>query len=725
MSAAYRRARLRASSSCAAVLLPLCWSVASFAQQDAESPAVTLDAVTVTESADNPSPYTVEVTASSTRLPLSLRDTPQSVSVFTEQRIQDQNLQSLRDVLDNTPGVYSYSYDTERVVFTARGFVIDNILNDGVPMPVGLNAGSADPTLDTALYERIEIVRGATGLLSGAGNPSAAINLVRKHATAQQPEGSLLLSYGSWNNFRSVGDISTPLNQDGSVRARVVAVYQNRESYQDLYENEKQVFYGVVDTDLTSQTRLSLGYDFQKTLPQGNTWGSFPLFFSDGTRTDWSRSVTTTADWSFWNNKTQTAFAELNHEFANGWSLRSSVSRREIDGDSNLLYLSGFPDRETGEGLEAYAYRSDDHGRQNAIDVYASGPFKLFGRQHELVVGAMGAWRHQDAYEHQVTSELGSTGNFFDWDGSYPEPTYSPDADYAMRVRGRQSAAYTALRLSLADPLKLIAGARLSQWKSDYFYIYSGPEPFVQDHDKLTPYAGLIYDFLPQWSAFASYMKIFNPQNYFLADKRIIEPLDGYSTEVGIKGSHFDGKLNTALTLFDTRQDNVANPTGEYIEDNPNLPIYASVDGTRSRGFELEVNGELAPRWNLSAGWSYFKLEDGDGNGIRRYVPRTTLRTFTTYTLPGDWNKLTIGGGVNWRSKNEVPVSNPSFELEPVSQKGVALANLMARYDITPRITAQLNADNLFDKKYYVIDEYGNLYYGQPASVAASLSYTF
>ena len=66
--------------------------------------------------------------ASATKLPLSLRETPQSVTVVTRERLDDQNLQSLRDVLDDTPGVYSYAYDTERVLFTSRGFIIDNLL---------------------------------------------------------------------------------------------------------------------------------------------------------------------------------------------------------------------------------------------------------------------------------------------------------------------------------------------------------------------------------------------------------------------------------------------------------------------------------------------------------------------------------------------------------------------------------------------------------------------
>ncbi|MDB5969605.1 MAG: TonB-dependent siderophore receptor [Hydrocarboniphaga sp.] len=706
-------------------LLVLCISCSAQAQdQSPADKAVVLDTVTVTEAADKA--YTVDGSASATKLPLSLRDTPQSVTVVTRQRMDDQNLQSMRDVLDNTTGVYSYAYDSERVVFTSRGFIIDNTLYDGVPVAPGLNAGSTDATLDTALYERIEIVRGATGLMTGAGNPSAAVNLVRKHADSEIFIGSASLSYGSWDDFRSTADISTPLSSDGKIRARVVGVYQNRDSYMDLYKNEKQVFYGIVDADLSPNTRLSVGYDYQQTLPQGNTWGSFPLFFSDGTRTDWPRSVTTATDWSYWNNKTQTAFAELNHQFGNGWSLRSTVSRRATDGNANLFYVFGFPDKQTGEGLYPYAYRSDDHGRQNSVDAYLSGPFELFGRKHELVVGGMGSWLHVDSYEYQP-GDLADVGNFYEWDGSYPEPEFASEGDYIARVRTRQSAAYTALRLSLADPLKLIAGARYSTWKSSDYYVYDGPDAAEQDYRRVTPYAGLIYDLNKTYSAFASYTKIFNPQKYQRQDGSYLDPLDGYSTEIGIKGEHFGGRLNTALTLFDTRQDNVAvTDFGEDVNDDPMRQAYLEADGTRTRGFELEANGEVLKDWNLSLGWSHYTMQDTDGATVKGYIPRTMVRAFTTWTLPGALHELSIGGGLNWQSDNYVTVeSSLAGDTAQVKQGSFIQASLMARYQITPHLSAQLNGNNLLDKKYYVVDEYGNLYYGEPASAMATLRYDF
>jgi outer membrane receptor for ferric coprogen and ferric-rhodotorulic acid len=685
---------------------------------------VVLDAVTVTEAAEKA--YTVDDSASATKLPMSLRETPQSVSVITQQRIEDQNLQSLRDVLDNTTGVYSYAYDSERVVFTSRGFIIDSTLYDGVPVAPGLNAGSADPTLDTALYERIEVVRGATGLMTGAGNPAASINLVRKHADSEVFTGSASLGYGSWDDFRSTADISTPLTSDGKIRARVVGVYQNRDSYTDLYSNEKQVFYGVIDADLTPSTRLSVGYDYQQTLPQGNTWGSFPLFYSDGSRTDWPRSVTTATDWSYWNNKTETIFAELNHDFGGGWSLRATAQRRETDGHANLFYLYGYPDKQTGEGLYPYAYRSDDYGRQNSFDAYLTGPFELFGRKHELVLGGMGSWLHKDSYEYQH-GDLADVGDFNDWDGSYPEPEFSGTADYISRIRTRQAAAYSALRLSLADPLKLIVGARYTDYKTSNFYVYDETPTVDKDYKKVTPYAGLIYDLSKTYSVFASYTKIFNPQKYQDKDGAYLGPLDGNSTEIGIKGEHFGGRLNTALTLFDTRQDNVAVADfGNYVNGDPTRPAYIAVDGTRTRGFEFEANGELAKDWNLSLGWSHYTMQDADGATVKGYIPRTMVRAFTTWTLPGSLHDLTIGGGLNWQSSQSVNAeSSIEGDTSTIKQGSLIQASLMTRYQITPQLSAQLNGENLLDKKYYVIDEYGNLYYGQPASVMATLTYHF
>ncbi|WP_241044394.1 TonB-dependent siderophore receptor [Achromobacter xylosoxidans] len=263
--------------------------------------------------------YTTSETAAATRLPLSLRETPQSVTVVTRQRMADQQLNSVQDALESTTGISSHTLDSDRVSFYSRGFSIDSFQYDGIPTTF-LEGASF---LDTAFYDRIEVVRGATGLLTGAGNPGASVNLLRKRPT-KEFSASASLSAGSWDNYRGMADISTPLTMDGRIRARLVGVYQDRDSYIDLYQQKKKAIYGVIDADLTPDTTLSLGFDYQDIKPKGTTWGGVPLWFSDGTPTDRPRSKTLAAEWNRWDNTIKTAFANLEHRFDNGWTFRAA-----------------------------------------------------------------------------------------------------------------------------------------------------------------------------------------------------------------------------------------------------------------------------------------------------------------------------------------------------------------------------------------------------------------
>lgn len=698
-----------------------CIPLAAFAQE----PVTTLGKVVVEESEG--SPYAVEDSASATKLPLSLRETPQSVTVITRERLDDQNLQSLRDVLDNTPGVYSYQYDTERVVFSSRGFVVDNLLYDGVPATTNFNTDSIDETLDTALYDRIEIVRGATGLMTGAGSPAASVNLVRKHANAKSLQTSFDLTAGSWSDRRVEGDVATALTADGRVRARAIGVFQDRESYQDLYRNRKKVFYGVIDADLSSNTLLSVGYDYQANLPRSNTWGSFPLFLGDGTQAEWPRSVTTATDWSYWNRRKETVFGELRHTFANGWALRSTLSWRQYQEDLALFYVFGYPDPVTGEGLVPFAYRSNGTIIERALDLHASGPFELFGREHELVIGYNGSRVANTGLEFQH-GELPDPGNFFVWDGSYPRPEFAQEGTRLTDIRTRQNGFYAAGRFVLAESLKLIAGTRFATWKSDHFYLYDSSDTLHTDYRKTIPYAGLVFDLSRNFSAFASFTEIFKPQNKRDVNGAYLDPVDGRSYEVGVKGEHFAGRLNTALTLFETRQNNIAegvtNPeTGEPIRLPDGTQATQAVDGTRTRGFELEATGELREGWNASFGGSRYKIEDADGEPFRTFVPRTLIRVFTTWS-PYMFSKLTLGGGVNWQSSSYSTAGTP-LGATRLQQRDVTLLSATARYQFTPRVSAQFNGNNLLDRKYYVLDEFDNAYFGSPARYSLGVNVQF
>lgn len=717
--------RLRPSLLCLALAaaLPLVAQAQSATQNDSHDgknkKATTLDAVKV--QGQSAPTYTVNESAATTRLPLTLQDTPQSISVITEQRIKDQNLTSLRAVLDNTTGVNSTAYDSERVVFWSRGFQIENMSYDGVPIASSLNISSADSSLDPSIYERIEVVRGATGLLSGAGSPSAMSNFVRKHADSRAPEADVSVSYGSWNTQRETVDASTPLNASGSVRGRFVAAHQDGDSYIDRYHSQKNVAYGVIDADLDENTTLSVGYDWQKTRPTGVTWGSYPVLFSDGGFIKWPRGFSSAADWTHWNNTTQTGFVDLKHSFDNGWQIHAMASHRKTNADSALFYVFGAPDRQTGEGLTPYAYKSFQRGSQNNVDVYASGLFSAFGREHELVVGLTDSHYRTDYFDYPH-GDLPDIGNFLAWNGSYPYPDFSSSSERVSIARTEQSGAYAAARLSLADPLKLVVGARYARWKNDTNDSTSGI--YHLKASKTIPYAGLIYDITPDYSTFVSYTQIFDPQNNRRADGSYLQPVLGTSREVGIKGRHFDGALNTSLVFFDTRQDHVADALpGVYLPDGT-TQAYRSVDGTRSRGYEFEASGALTSDWNGTLGWSHFNVKSPDGGALRPSLPRTLVRVFSTYTLPGAWSGLTVGGGVNWQGPSKADIDD-GHGVVRLYQSSQTLVGAMARYAFDDHVSVQFNGDNLLNRKYFVLDDASNLYYAPGSTWTVSFNYKF
>src|SRR5690606_22373401 len=177
----------------------------------------------------------------------------------------DQGLTQLSDVVIQTPGLTldsSGNAGSDSSTIYSRGFEVDNYQIDGVAQSYS-NYSRIFQTNDMALYDRVEVVRGATGLMNGVGSPGATINLVRKRPT-RDFQASVKAEAGSWNYYRSEADISTPFNEDGSVRGRLVAVWQDNDSYIDRLEERKKILYGVVEADLGPDTLAAVGFTFQE-----------------------------------------------------------------------------------------------------------------------------------------------------------------------------------------------------------------------------------------------------------------------------------------------------------------------------------------------------------------------------------------------------------------------------------------------------------------------------
>src|SRR5690606_18863888 len=264
------------------------------------------------------------------------------------------------------------------------------------------------------IYDRVEIVRGATGLLNGTGNPSASINLARKHADSKVFAGWVSAEIGSWDRVGGTVDITTPLNADGSVRARLVGDTSKQASFVDLEQRGQLVLYGVVDADLTPHTRLSVGLSEQRDDRHGNAWSGLPIWHADGSRTDFDRDKTTAADWNFWDTQQSQAFATLSHQLANRWTVRATAAHRRNEHQQKVLWLYGSPDRVTGQGLDGMANNWEIVHKQNEIGLQASGPV---GQRHEVSIGVNHSKQELRYTSREQNSLLADTGNFNLWDG--------------------------------------------------------------------------------------------------------------------------------------------------------------------------------------------------------------------------------------------------------------------------------------------------------------------
>jgi outer membrane receptor for ferric coprogen and ferric-rhodotorulic acid len=686
-------------------------------------PVVRVKAAAESDKTEGSGTYAPPSSSTATGLKLAPRDTPQSMTVITRGQIDDQGLRTVADALTAAPGVSVKAVDRGRNTLSVRGFDVTNFQLDGIPFATG-NIGLEE--LSTAIYDRVEVVRGATGLLSGFGDPAAAVNLVRKRADSKAFAGSASIELGSWQHRAGTVDLSTPLNADGSVRARVVGHAYAHDAFIDLENSRGSVLFATMQADLTPATLLTLGASDQRDDRRGVLWFPLPLWYSDGTRTDWPRNFTSAARWNRWDTVEQTVYARLEHTLASRWTLRADVSWHQQDEESMMLWLDGTPDRITGLGMTAYPYHYHSDPRQLHLAFSANGPFEWFGRRHEAALGVTRSRLSDGWTNRDPVNAMPPVGDFNAWDGSYPEPEMGP-AYVGSKGTTTEYAAYGVARLQMTDALKLIGGARVSNWQREEEAGAWTPAAYTIEHDGVvTPYFGLVYDLTPSLSAYTSYTTIFKPQTQRKRDGSYLDPLEGKSWEVGLKGDFLNGRLQASTALFRIDQDNFPVPDGSETVLGTPEQAYVGAKGTRSQGWEIEVAGQVASGWNLAAGWTQYSAKDATGVDVASHHPRKQFKLSTDVALPALAAGLSVGGALRWEDQPPKVQTNPLGVEEATGQPAYAVVDLAARYLIDRHWSLQLNVNNVFDKHYRTSSAWWDgALYGEPRNVILTAKYQF
>lgn len=657
--------------------------------------------------------YITEDAQSATKLGLSIKETPQSISVVSRALMDDFSLDNINAVLESTPGVTVEQIETDRTYFKARGFEITNFQVDGLGIPQ--SSGSIQGTLDTSIYDRVEIVRGANGLMTGAGNPSATVNMVlKKPAYITQAHASA--SYGSWNNKRLELDVSTPINDEHAVRA--VFTKQQAESYLDRYETDKTIGYLAYEGKITNDTTLSLNYVNQQKDADSPLWGALPLYYTDGSATDYDSSTSTASDWSYWDNSAEQVYVTLEQNLSTTWVATARYAHIKNEQDSELFYVYGTPDKETGLGLTGYASRYNYKDKHDLLDLYASGKFDLFGQEHDLSFGVSQAnmdYNEQSLYDYTTGNGFPAMPSLDTWDGVAPEATLA-DGLNGSDIENKQQSAYISTRIKLSVPLSILAGVRYTDWETKGT-AYGVAQ--TRDDSEIIPYVGAVYDFTDSLSAYASYTETFVPQNELDINAEQLAPITGKSSEIGLKAQLLDDQVFLTLAYFDAKQEGLAVALPDSL---PSDTRYYGADGINSDGFEIELSGKLTENLSTSISFSNLSIEGDDL--VKDYTPENQLKVAATYQVPLV-EGLTFGANYRWQdSVSRVQVSDPTgAALVTTNQGSYGILDLMANYKITQNVGVTFNINNTTDEKYLHSLYWAQGYYGAPRNYALSVNW--
>ncbi|PXX42192.1 TonB-dependent siderophore receptor [Aquitalea magnusonii] len=652
--------------------------------------------------------------------PVSLREIANSVSVVGKQQMEDQHMTTVADAMQQATGVTVIANDTLSNQYLIRGYNSVGVMYDGVTSYNGL---SPSHQFDLPLYESIEVLRGPAGLLRGVGEPGGIVNLVKK-----KPQKDFAASWeastGSWSNNRLVGDVTGAMNESGTVQGRLIASSEDRNYFYDHTHSNKWLLSGMLRFELSPQTTFDISYTGQNQTVK-DPWSGLPTYTTTDSSGHYqllkvSPSTFNAPDWGRTSYNTQELSAALEHKFGNEWAARLNVNHRVQELYYKYAYTSSGLNPLTNT-IDYSTMRGDYTYTRDGMDLSLSGPLEMWGRKHDMLLGF-----NVDEYNSKGRSGRGPTYSGVDYasGNSLAEPVINYTSGSESNTR--QSGFYTQGRLHLTDATTLLLGARTTTFLAKSHNI--APSTFTDWKDgakasnRVTPYGGLLYDFSQQVTLYASYANIFVPQTQQKADGSTLDPRVGRQYEVGAKGEFLDSRLGATLAFFNIRDKNRAYADPAYPSSN----YYLNAGEIESQGVELEVQGKVNSRFDVTAGYTYMTttyLSDPSNQGKTYSIqtPRNQFKLWSNYSFDDTgWLKgYSLGGGLIAQSRAQ---SSRGWSDEVVNS-GYVVANARIGYQFNKNYSLALNINNLFDTRYYASVGTPNIYnfYGEPRNVMLTL----
>jgi outer membrane receptor for ferric coprogen and ferric-rhodotorulic acid len=721
---------LRAGALAAGLAFAMPWPALA---QAPEAATVTMDAVTVSdkalpqvysEASGSYVPQAVEVGKAAQ----SLREIAQSVTVVTRQRMDDQALRTLDDVMAQTTGVTREEtwLDT---AYQSRGLNITNFRYDGGAVTT---TRSGSRSLDMAQFDSVTLLRGADGLF-GAGEAGGVINFTSKRPLAQR-QTQLLLSGGTMDNYRAEVDTTGALNADGSVRGRLVAVHHDRREMAEPSRLKRQMLYGALGVDLGPETVLTLGASYQDDRNTGFN-ASLPRY-ADGSDIGLPRSTNMGAPWNWIHRENTALFARLEHQLTSDWMLKAQLRHTRFKERVNGAEIESAPDPLTLAGADWWIHQGIADAQETTLDLNAQGGFDAFGQRHDVIVGLDAL--HTRESSRSLWPRIGPADVFARTppaDPGFPLGEWTSGSE----TRARKSSLYGSVRLRPAARWAVVLGGRYTLQDRSTQQDMQGYTSDRREGHVFVPYLGLVRDLSGSLSVYASTAEIYQSQAGKYAGPlpgTPLEPVRGRTYELGVK-SEWARDLIASAALFRTEK------KGEAIAD----PAYPQTDWRGgccyfrdghllSQGVDLELTGRIAPALQVAVGYTYNDNENKRSDDARfsTVTPRHLFKAWGDYRMGGTLQGWSVGAGVVAQSGTYRAAGISAFNPETgrydgawtpyrFTAPGYAVWSARVGYAFNKDWSVAMNVGNLFDKTYYSTvgyAGYGN-FYGEKRTVAVAL----
>ncbi|CAB3653985.1 TonB-dependent siderophore receptor [Achromobacter pestifer] len=600
--------------------------------------------------------YAAATESLATGVPTPLQHIPQSVHVVTNQVIRDQQAQTLDDILRNIGGtsgnaqVYGFSTDA----YELRGYTA-RVLLDGITPQNTFRVPAVG-------IERVDVLKGLDSAALGDVVHGGVVNVQLKQPQ-QAPVREATLQAGSYGHVGMALDLGDAI-EDSHWQYRVIMSSEKADHNFGGYRDFRQRYLAPSLAWDDGRTRLLLGVQYVE--------GRLPV----RPFTVWQEGRPAALNGPLGNADDHTDFHQVRpyyqfeHKLGTDWTFYSAAS---LTRQSSKIYAHDVGPADAAGDAFFQGYVSQYRQQDAVFDNNVKGRLGTGSVKHDVMFGFS---RYTLDSDFSNVFLPGVQGNIFRPD--LPLPSVAPGDDVFKSTDQSNSTRVYAQDFISIGKWHILGGVAYNRAS-----VGAGPST------AWAPKGGVAYDVTPEISVYGNYARSFSVQPYVLQDGQTAPPLTGKTLEAGVKFAWPDKPLDFSIALFKVSQSQIAQGTADGIG-------YELVDGGDSRGVELNVQGQLAPGWQVIGSYTYTDYRPSAGQ--INQIPRHTASLWTTYSFQRpEWHGWGVGAGLYGRTSYTVD----DLGLGHLVLPGQTRTDLSLFYR-NAKFSATLGVKNVFDKQLYL-----------------------